>query len=169
MWLLTVAAATAHAVVAPCPAAHDQRGSVELVVPRVGVRGHIRSSGIDLNIARRRAFRRRGADALVAANAGALGQGRIVWIGRCDGRGHDRRRDAGRCKNRCHIAQGRPHRHVLRFDQSSNDQPDLWPAYSPFPVISGKSSVVLMPGEAATTAGMALTTLAAVATRPAWL
>ena len=34
---------------------------------------------------------------------------------------------------------------------------------------SGRSSVVRMPGGAATTAGMALTTRIAVATRPAWL
>lgn len=39
----------------------------------------------------------------------------------------------------------------------------------PGPVISGRSRVVRIPGAAATTAGTALTTRMAVATRPAWL
>jgi hypothetical protein len=42
-------------------------------------------------------------------------------------------------------------------------------AYSPVPVISGRSSVVLIPGGAATTAGMAFTIRPAAATIAAWL
>src|SRR5689334_2712583 len=47
--------------------------------------------------------------------------------------------------------------------------PSYPPAYSPFPVIRGKSNVVEIPGSASMTAGIALTTRAAVATSPAWL
>lgn len=42
-------------------------------------------------------------------------------------------------------------------------------AYNPFPVTSGRSRVVRIPGSAATTAGMALTIRVAVASTPAWL
>ena len=42
-------------------------------------------------------------------------------------------------------------------------------AYNPLPVTRGRSSVVQMPGDAATTAGIALTMRMAVANTPAWL
>src|SRR6478609_1515324 len=91
---LAVAAATAHAVVSPVAAADDQGGSVELVIPWVRVHGCVGGCGIELNVARRRAFGCRCAGVLVAVNAGALRQSRVVWIGCCGGRGSDCRRGA---------------------------------------------------------------------------
>src|SRR6476659_9661194 len=74
---LAVAPAT-HTVVAPFAASDDQRGSVELVVPRVGVGRHIRRGGVELNIAWRFTLGGGGADALVAADARAVRQRRII-------------------------------------------------------------------------------------------